>query len=68
LRRLTRGQRFHTPPTWAPDGHVLMGMRLRDARWEQHMVSLTAEGMAAQNRFRMDTPCLAPQWVVQRVP
>ena len=68
LRRLTRGQRFHTPPTWAPDGRVLMGMSLRDTKWEQHMVSLTAEGIAAQNLFRMDTPCLAPQWVAQRVP
>ena len=72
MRQLTRGQRFHTPPTWSPDGQVLMGMNLRREKWEPRMIRLTPDGIDAQaqtqNRFQLDRPCLAPQWVAQRMP
>ncbi len=67
LRRLTQGGRFHSPPTWAPDGRVLMGMSLQDSVWEQHLVDVTAQENA-DRLLPKDPLCLAPQWVAQRVP
>ncbi len=64
-QRLTQGQRFHTPPAWLPDGHTLMGMSLRGAVWERHLVQLHPE-RAAPALPEPESLCLAPQWVAYR--
>lgn len=61
-QRLTQGQRFHTPPAWLPDGHILMGMSLRDEVWERHLISLNP-GRAVPTLPKPESLCLAPQWV-----
>ncbi|ETX04431.1 MAG: hypothetical protein ETSY2_28785 [Candidatus Entotheonella gemina] len=66
-KRLTRGQRFHTPPAWLPDGHTLMGMSLRGAAWERHLVQLHPD-RAAPILPKSESLCLAPQWVAYRAP
>jgi len=66
-QRLTQGQRFHTPPAWLPDGHALMGMRLRGAVWERHLVQLQPD-RAAPDLPKPESLCLAPQWVGYRAP
>lgn len=66
-RRLTQGQRFHTPPAWLPDGHTLMGMSLRGALWERHLVQLQPD-RAIPTLPQPESICLAPQWVAYRAP
>jgi TolB protein len=66
-RRLTQGQRFHTPPAWLPDGQMFMGMSLRGAAWERHLVPL-APDRAIPKLPQPQSLCLAPQWVAYRAP
>ncbi len=66
-QRITQGQRFHTPPAWLPDGNTLMGMSLRDAVWERHVVQLNPDE-AAPTLPKPESLCLAPQWVAYRAP
>lgn len=66
-QRLTQGQRFHTPPAWLPDGHTLMGMSLRGASWERHLVQLKPD-RDVPNLPEPESLCLAPQWVAYRAP
>jgi len=66
-QRLTQGQRFHTPPAWLPDGHTFMGMSLRNAVWERHLVQVHPD-RAAPILPQPESLCLAPQWVAYRAP
>ncbi len=64
-QRHTQGQRFHTAPTWLPDGRTLMGMSLRGTAWERHLVQLDPN-RAVPNLPEPKSLCLAPQWVAYR--
>ncbi len=66
-KRLTEGQRFHTPPAWLPDGGTLMGMSLRGAVWERHLMQLDPN-QTTPILPKPESLCLAPQWVAYRVP
>lgn len=66
-QRLTEGQRFHTPPAWLPNGRTLMGMSLRGAVWERHLMQMDSNE-PAPNLPKPESLCLAPQWVAYRVP
>ncbi len=66
-QQLTKGQRFHTPPAWLPDGRTLMGMSLRGAVWERHLMQLDPN-QSAPTLPKPESLCLAPQWVAYRAP
>ena len=65
-QRLTQGQRFHAPPAWLPDGNTLMGMSLRGAAWERHLIQLNPD-RTIPSLPEPKSLCLAPQWVAYRV-